>query len=121
MCDVMLTVAKERGCHRLAIVSALPFACRRDGVFAATTPRYGQHLARGHLSKRIDGTTLVSERCGCTHVGDEVRQGVLTARNERPYSWWWCNLRRYPSADEKVRTESLEIMGGGNCGNTLSA
>ncbi|CAM9404897.1 unnamed protein product [Scytosiphon promiscuus] len=28
---------------------------------------------------------------------------------------------RYPSADEKVRTQSLEIMGGGNCGNTLSA
>ncbi|CAM9800083.1 unnamed protein product [Ascophyllum nodosum] len=28
---------------------------------------------------------------------------------------------RYPEADAKIRTESLEVMGGGNCGNTLSA
>eukprot|EP00903_Cladosiphon_okamuranus_P019217 g17671.t1 len=32
-----------------------------------------------------------------------------------------ASVERYPSADEKVRTEALEIMGGGNCGNTLSA
>ncbi|CAM9277647.1 unnamed protein product [Ectocarpus fasciculatus] len=28
---------------------------------------------------------------------------------------------RYPTADEKVRTQSLQVLGGGNCGNTLSA
>ncbi|CAN0026701.1 unnamed protein product [Pylaiella littoralis] len=28
---------------------------------------------------------------------------------------------RYPSADDKVRTQALEVMGGGNCGNTLCA
>eukprot|EP00752_Nemacystus_decipiens_P008271 g7395.t2 len=32
-----------------------------------------------------------------------------------------ASVDRYPSADEKVRTQALEIMGGGNCGNTLSA
>ncbi|CBN75591.1 PfkB-type carbohydrate kinase [Ectocarpus siliculosus] len=28
---------------------------------------------------------------------------------------------RYPTADEKVQTQSLQVLGGGNCGNTLSA
>lgn len=48
----------------------------------------------------------------CTRHAKNCKPGV----NAPVFGW-----RRYPSADEKVRTQALEIMGGGNCGNTLSA
>eukprot|EP00959_Pyramimonas_sp_CCMP1952_P314502 6583672-Pyramimonas_sp.AAC.1 len=32
-----------------------------------------------------------------------------------------ASVAAYPKADDKLRTEVLEVQGGGNCGNALTA
>ena len=88
-------------------------ASRVQRAFAAEHPQRSQ-FSHKTAARQADGSRGLRLRC-CAANGTPTVVGVGGVGID-----YLASVATFPQADMKMRTEALEIQGGGNCGNALT-